>query len=52
MVFDFQSSQIVLKVKMGKKRGKDKSSREEDDIDLSGKEFVIIIMAYDNLCKA
>lgn len=31
---------------MGKKRAKDKSSREEDDIDLSGKEFpVFVIMA-------
>lgn len=31
---------------MGKKRAKDKSSREEDDIDISGKELIIIaIMA-------
>lgn len=26
---------------MGKKRAKDKSSREEDDIDLTGKEYII-----------
>lgn len=36
---------------MGKKRGKDKSSREDDDIDLAGKEYFIIFMSHDNLWK-
>lgn len=40
---DFHSSlDSRVQVKMGKKRGKDKSSREDDDIDLAGKEYVII----------
>lgn len=39
---------------MVKKKGKDKSSREEDEIDLAGKEYIInecvtILMIYDNL---
>lgn len=31
---------------MGKKKGKDRGSREEDDIDLPGKEVIIIIVPY------
>lgn len=48
--FFFKSPHFVIKETMGKKRAKDKSSREEDDIDLSGKEFsVLVIMA--TCCK-
>lgn len=34
---------FVIKETMGKKRAKDKSSREEDDIDLSGKDFSVLV---------
>lgn len=37
---------------MGKKRVKDKSSREEDEIDLSGKEHIIAFLVCDNLWRA
>lgn len=42
---------VSAQAKMGKKRVKDKSSREDDDIDLSGK-YIIILMFYDNLLEA